>query len=153
MKPYQSLFVSLLLGASLSVLAANTDTLLRPNELLGSDPQYREAWQELIEDEDRLPDWVLNLNGEGPPMLAVEGDGERYLVGRLCEAQRCFEQRLYLAFRWDKERAYALYVQLPAALPKDKAPSQHATLRWLGEPDTEQRHILDEQLKADPSWY
>ena len=58
-----------------------------------------------------------------------------------------------MAFSWDKEDAYALYVQLPDGLPADKAASQHASLRWLGEPDEATQKLLLEQLKSDPNWY
>jgi hypothetical protein len=44
-------------------------------------------------------------------------------------------------------------VQLPDGLPTDKAPSQHASLRWLGEPDEATQKLLLEQLKSDPNWY
>ncbi|MBO2998086.1 hypothetical protein J5H41_22925, partial [Aeromonas dhakensis] len=33
---------------------------------------YREAWQNLVEDESRLPDWVMNLSGTATPMHAVD---------------------------------------------------------------------------------
>jgi hypothetical protein len=44
-------------------------------------------------------------------------------------------------------------VQLPDGLPMDKAPSQHATLRWLGDPDAATQQLLQEQLQNDPNWY
>lgn len=145
--------VALLLGvASASALAADTDAQHRLNELL-SDPAYQEAWRDVVEDESRLPEWVMNLSGTAPPMKAVEDDGDKFLVGELCEAHNCSHQRLYVAFSWNKEDAWALYVQVPDGLPSDKSPSRHASYRWLGEPDEEVRRILDEQLKADPNWY
>ncbi|MNP20425.1 Inhibitor of vertebrate lysozyme precursor [compost metagenome] len=121
--------------------------------MLGSDPAYREAWQALVEEESRLPEWVMNLTGTAPPMRAVEDEGDKFLVGQLCEARNCSNQRLYVAFSWNKEDAWALYVQVPDGMPSDKSPSRHASYRWLGEPDEEVRRILDEQLKADPNWY
>jgi hypothetical protein len=145
---------ALLLGlAGAQALAADTDAQHRLNELLGSDPEYQETWQELVNDESRLPEWVMNLSGAAPPMKAVEDKGDKFLVGELCEARNCFNQRLYVAFSWNKDDVWALYVQLPEGLPSDKSPSRHASYRWLGEPDEEVRHILDEQLKADPNWY
>lgn len=144
---------ALLLGASLAAQAADTDAELRLNELLSTDEQYRETWRETLEDEERLPEWLMNLSGKAEPMQALEEDGERYLVGQLCEPQQCFQQRLYVAFSWDKERAYALWVQLPSGLPADKSPNRHASLRWLGEPDEGLQRLLKEQLKADPNWY
>lgn len=144
---------ALLLGASLAAQAADTDAEFRLNELLGSDQQYRETWQETIEGEARLPEWVLNLSGKAEPMRALEEDGDQYLVGQLCEPQQCFQQRLHVAFSWDKQRAYALWVQLPSGLPADKSPSRHASFRWLGEPDEGMQRLLKEQLKADPNWY
>ncbi len=149
----KTLLAALLLGGSAAALAANTDGQFRLNELLTSDPAYQKSWQQLVQEESRLPEWVINLNGVAPPMQALDDDGDKYLVGQLCEAHNCFNQRLYVAFSWDKDDAYALYVQLPDGLPTDRAPSQHATLRWLGEPDEATRQLLEEQLKSDPNWY
>ncbi|CAN7358979.1 inhibitor of vertebrate lysozyme family protein [Pseudomonas sp. LjRoot71] len=149
----KTLLAALLLGGSAAALAANTDGQFRLNELLTSDPAYQQSWQQLVQEESRLPEWVINLNGVAPPMQALDDDGDKYLVGQLCEAHNCFNQRLYVAFSWDKDDAYALYVQLPDGLPTDRAPSQHATLRWLGEPDEATRQLLEEQLKSDPNWY
>jgi hypothetical protein len=149
----KTLLAALLLGGSAAALAADTDGQFRLNELLASDPAYQESWQELVEDESRLPDWVMNLSGIASPMQGLDDDGDKYLVGQLCEENNCFNQRLYVAFSWDKDDAYALYVQLPDGLPTDKAPSQHATLRWLGEPDDATQQLLLEQLKSDPNWY
>lgn len=147
------LLAGLILAGSTAAYAADTDAQFRLNELLSSDVAYQEAWQELVEDESRLPDWVMNLSGVASPMLGLEDDGDKYLVGELCSAQNCFDQRLYVAFTWDKDNAYALYVQLPAGLPADRAPSQHATLRWLGEPGDAVKQLLLEQLQKDPNWY
>ncbi|MES2819216.1 MAG: inhibitor of vertebrate lysozyme family protein [Pseudomonadota bacterium] len=152
MKCVRILAAALLLGAGGIASAADTDAQFRLNELL-SDEQYREAWQEVIEDESRLPEWVMNLSGEAQPMKALEDDGDKFLVGKLCEPQQCFNQRLYAAFTWDKQRAYGLMVEVPTGLPKDKAPSGHATFRWLGEPDEAVKRLLQEQLKDDPNWF
>jgi hypothetical protein len=149
----KTLLAALLLGGSAAALAANTDGQFRLNELLTSDPAYQQSWQELVEEESRLPEWVINLNGIASPMQGVDDNGDKYLVGQLCEAHNCFNQRLYVAFSWDKDDAYALYVQLPDGLPTDRAPSQHAILRWLGEPDETTQQLLQEQLKSDPNWY
>ncbi|WAC46016.1 inhibitor of vertebrate lysozyme family protein [Pseudomonas sp. SL4(2022)] len=149
----KTLLAALLLGGSVAALAADTDGQFRLNELLASDSAYQETWQELVQGESRLPDWVMNLSGIASPMQGLDDDGDQYLVGQLCEANNCFNQRLYVAFSWDKDDAYALYVQLPDGLPTDKAPSQHATLRWLGDPDDAIQQLLQEQLNNDPNWY
>ncbi|UQY36975.1 inhibitor of vertebrate lysozyme family protein [Pseudomonas fulva] len=153
MNRFKTLAAALMLGGSAAALAANTDGAFRLNELLGSNPDYREAWQDLIQDEERLPEWVINLSGVATPMKTLEEDGDQYLVGQLCETSNCFNQRLYVAFTPDKDDAYALWVQVPEGLPKDKAPSKHADLRWLGEPDDGVKQLLQEQLKKDPDWY
>ena len=153
MRALKTLLAAWVLSGSAAALAADTDAQFHLNELLSSDVAYQETWQELVEDESRLPDWVMNLSGVASPMLGLEDDGDKYLVGELCPAQNCFDQRLYVAFTWDKDNAYALYVQLPAGLPVDRAPSQHATLRWLGEPDEAVQQLLLEQLQKDPNWY
>lgn len=153
MNRFKTLVAAVMLGGSAAALAADMDGEFRLNELLGSNPDYREAWQELIHDEERLPEWVINLSGVATPMKTLEEDGDQYLVGRLCETSNCFNQRLYVAFSWDKDDAYALWVQLPEGLPEDKTPSKHADLRWLGEPDDRIKQLLQEQLKKDPNWY
>lgn len=144
-----------LLGAGVHALAAEADkdAQYRLNELVASDPQYRETWQSVIKDESRLPDWVMNLSGTATPMQAVDEQGDKYLVGELCEPHNCSAHRLYVAFTWDKDKAYALYVKVPENLPADKSPSKHASFRWLGEPDESVKRILDDQLKSDPNWY
>jgi hypothetical protein len=144
---------ALLLVGALAAQAADRDARLHPGELLSSDDEYRAAWQELVQEEQRLPDWLLNLSGLSTPLQAVESASDRFLVGQLCEEHNCFNQRLYLAFDWDKDNAYALYVQVPENLPEDRAPSEHASLRWLGEPDEEVRRLLEEQLRSDPNWF
>ncbi|MFV3305206.1 Ivy family c-type lysozyme inhibitor [Pseudomonas sp. NY15181] len=77
----------------------------------------------------------------------------KYLVGELCEACDCTAQRLYVVFTWDKQKAYALYVKLPEGLPPEQAPSRHARLRRLGEPDDAVKGVLDEELRSDPSGF
>lgn len=144
---------ALLLGGALAAHAADHDATFQPAELLGSNAECREAWQDLLSDEQRLPDWLINLSGPSEPMQVVEVDKDRYLVGQVCEAHNCFAQRVYVAFEWQDDDAYALYVQVPDGLPQDRAPSEHASLRWLGDPDEEIRQMLLEQLRSDPNWY
>lgn len=143
-----------LLGGSAAVMAAN-DGQLRADQVLGSDPEYREAWQDAIKDEERLPDWVINLTGSAQQqMSAVTEDGDQYLVGPLCEtADNCTYKRLIVAFSWDKEDAYGMLVEVPEGLPSDKSPTRHADYRWLGKPDDGMKKMLQEQLKRDPKWY
>ncbi|GIZ13175.1 inhibitor of vertebrate lysozyme family protein [Pseudomonas sp. NCCP-436] len=144
---------ALLLGGVLTAQAADHDAAFLPAELLGSNAEYREAWQELLSDEQRLPDWLINLSGPSTSIQVVEVDSDRYLVGQVCEAHNCFAQRVYVAFEWQDDDAYALYVQVPDGLAEDRAPSEHASLRWLGDPNEEIRRMLLEQLRSDPNWY
>lgn len=145
--------VALLLGGSATALAAS-DGQARANELLSADPDYRQAWQAVVEKEERLPEWVMNLSGEAEQMNAVEEDGEPYLVGPLCETQAtCLNKRLIVAFSFDKKDAYAMLVEVPAGLPSDKSPTRHAEYRFLGKPDPGMQKLLQEQLKKDPNWY
>ncbi|EIU1680648.1 inhibitor of vertebrate lysozyme family protein [Pseudomonas aeruginosa] len=155
MRLMRNLMNALLLGAAASSLAvaADRDGEYRLNELQSTDAGYRKAWQNLVEDESRLPEWVMNLSGTATPMHAVDDQGDKYLVGGLCEKSDCKGQRLLVAFDWDKSHAYGLYVQVPEGLPQDKSPSKHASFRWLGKPEPAVQKILDEQLKADPNWY
>lgn len=144
----------LLLGGSTAAMAAN-DGQVRVSQLLGSDPEYREAWQDALKGEERLPDWVINLSGSNDQqMSAVTEDGDKYLVGPLCEtSNKCTYKRLIVAFSWDKEDAYGMLVEVPEGLPSDKSPTRHAQYRWLGDPDDGMKAMLQEQLKRDPNWY
>lgn len=135
-------------------MAAN-DGQARVNELLSSGSEYRNTWQSVVESEERLPEWILNLSGTSPEqMSAIPEDGKNYLVGPLCEtADSCKSGRLLVAFSMDKDDAYAMYVQVPAGLPADKSPTRHATYRFLGKPNDGMQAMLMEQLKKDPNWY
>ena len=150
----KTMAAALLLGGSATVMAAN-DGQARVNELLSSDPQFRETWQGVVHKEERLPEWVMNLSGDAQQQMnAVAEDGDQYLVGPLCEtAQTCSSQRLIVAFSFDKQHAYAMLVDVPAALPADKSPTRHADYRFLGKPDEGMQALLKEQLKKDPNWY
>jgi len=150
---FKGLAAALLLGGSTLALAAN-DGQMRANQLLEADPQYRETWQQVVKKEERLPEWIMNLSGDSEQMNAVDEDGEKYLVGPLCETQAtCRNQRLIVAFSFDKDEAYAMWVQVPAGLPADKSPTRHADYRFLGKPDEGMQKLLMEQLKKDPNWY
>ncbi|HHJ1295503.1 inhibitor of vertebrate lysozyme family protein [Pseudomonas sp. P1B16] len=149
-----ALAAACLLGGSAAAMAAN-DGQVRVDQLLGSDPEYRETWQDTIKGEERLPDWVVNLTGSAQEqMSAVTEDGDQYLVGPLCEtAQNCTYKRLIVAFSWDKDQAYGMLVEVPEGLPSDKSPTRHAQYRFIGEPDDGMQAMLREQLKRDPKWY
>jgi len=163
---YRALAGALMVGACTAAMAAN-DGQVRTSQLLGSDPEYRETWQDVVNKEERLPDWVINLSGvsrstsapsatsaPNDQMTTVEEDGDKYLVGQLCETeQSCASARLIVAFSWDKDDAYGLLVTVPAGLPADKSPSRHTDKRWLGKPDKGMQQMLEEQLKNDPNYY
>ena len=154
MKGLKTLAAALLLGGSAMAMAAN-DGQARVNELLSSDPQYRETWEGVVKKEERLPEWVMNLSGTpDQQMNAVTEDGDKYLVGPLCEsADKCMNHRLIVAFSFDKKDAYAMLVDVPEGLPADKSPTRHATYRFLGKPDQGMQNLLMETLKKDPNWY
>lgn len=154
MKGLKTLVAALLLGGSAMAIAAN-DGQARVNELLSSDPQYRETWEGVVKKEERLPEWVMNLSGTpDQQMNAVTEDGDKYLVGPLCEsADKCMNHRLIVAFSFDKKDAYAMLVDVPEGLPADKSPTRHATYRFLGKPDQGMQNLLMETLKKDPNWY
>ncbi|MNL54038.1 Inhibitor of vertebrate lysozyme precursor [compost metagenome] len=108
----------------------------------------------MVKKEERLPEWVMNLSGDAEQMNAVEEDGDKYLVGPLCESQAtCLDRRLIVAVSFDKKDAYAMLVEVPSGLPADKSPTRHATYRFLGKPDQGMQEMLMEQLKKDPNWY
>ena len=153
MKSHQHLLAAALLTLACTAQATSSGAEMRVENILRSDPQYQDTWQALLEDEERLPDWVINLDGQGEPMQTLQSDGEQYLVGRLCADADCFHQRLFVSFSWDKQQAYALWVQLPQALPADAGPAQHDRQRWLGETDEDMRQLLLEQLASEPDWY
>lgn len=149
----KTLAAALLLGGSAMAMAAN-DGQTRASELLNSDPQYRDTWTKVVKKEERLPEWVMNLSGAAEQMNAVEEDGDKYLVGPLCETQTtCLNNRLIVAVSFDKKDAYAMLVEVPAGLPADKSPTRHADYRFLGKPDQGMQDLLMEQLKKDPNWY
>lgn len=151
---YKTLAAALLLGGSAMAMAANNDGQARANELLSSDPQYRETWTKVVKKEERLPEWVMNLSGSSEQMNAVQEDGDKYLVGPLCETQQtCLNKRLIVAFSFNKKDAYAMLVEVPAGLPADKSPTRHADYRFLGKPNQGMQDLLMEQLKKDPNWY
>ncbi|WP_166222152.1 inhibitor of vertebrate lysozyme family protein [Pseudomonas atagonensis] len=154
MSALKTLAAALLLGGSAMAIAAN-DGQTRVNELLSSDPQYRETWEGVVKKEERLPEWVMNLSGTpDQQMNAVTEDGDKYLVGPLCESQdKCLNHRLIVAFSFDKKDAYAMLVDVPEGLPADKSPTRHATYRFLGKPDQGMQDLLMETLKKDPNWY
>ena len=154
MNALKALAAALLLGGSAMAMAAN-DGQTRVNELLSSDPQYRETWEGVVKKEERLPEWVMNLSGTpDQQMNAVTEDGDKYLVGPLCESQdKCLNHRLIVAFSFDKKDAYAMLVDVPEGLPADKSPTRHATYRFLGKPDQGMQDLLMETLKKDPKWY
>ncbi|WP_339432357.1 MULTISPECIES: inhibitor of vertebrate lysozyme family protein [unclassified Pseudomonas] len=151
---FKTLAAALLLGGSAMAMAAN-DGQTRANELLSSDAQYRETWVGVVKKEERLPEWVMNLSGTpDQQMTAVTEDGDKYLVGPLCEsADKCLNHRLIVAFSFDKKDAYAMLVDVPEGLPADKSPTRHATYRFLGNPDEGMQDLLMETLKKDPNWY
>ncbi|WP_367255414.1 inhibitor of vertebrate lysozyme family protein [Pseudomonas sp. stari2] len=154
MSALKTLAAALLLGGSAVAMAAN-DGQTRVNELLSSDPHYRETWEGVVKKEERLPEWVMNLSGTpDQQMNAVTEDGDKYLVGPLCESQdKCLNHRLIVAFSFDKKHAYAMLVDVPEGLPADKSPTRHATYRFLGKPDQGMQDLLMETLKKDPNWY
>ncbi|MEB2517432.1 inhibitor of vertebrate lysozyme family protein [Pseudomonas sp. YuFO20] len=149
----KTLAAALLLGGSAMAIAAN-DGQARVNELLNADPQYRETWHGVVKKEERLPEWVINLSGDAEQMNGVEEDGDKYLVGPLCQSQAsCTHERLIVAVSFDKKEAYAMLVEVPAGLPADKSPTRHANYRFLGKPDQGMQDLLMEQLRKDPKWY
>lgn len=150
----KTLAAALLLGGGATAMAANNDGQARANELLNSDPQYRDTWTKVVKKEERLPEWVMNLSGASEQMNAVEENGGKYLVGPLCETQQtCLNKRLIVAFSFNKKDAYAMLVEVPAGLPADKSPTRHADYRFLGKPNQGMQDLLMEQLKKDPNWY
>ncbi|HEY0288317.1 MAG TPA: inhibitor of vertebrate lysozyme family protein [Pseudomonas sp.] len=152
-KPLHAVALTILMSSSAMVMAAN-DGQSRVNELLSSDPQYRQTWSSVVKKEERLPDWVINLSGASDQMTAVTEKGDGYLVGPLCETQdTCTSKRLIVAFSLDKKDAYAMLVEVPAGLPADKSPTRHADYRFLGKPNEGIQALLREQLKKDPNWY
>lgn len=45
---FKALAAALLLGGGAMAMAANSDGQARANELLNSDPQYRETWTKVV---------------------------------------------------------------------------------------------------------
>lgn len=143
----RALVVAGLFAGSGLALAAGNDGQTQVNGLLSTDPVYLTTWKKVVTREERLPDWVINLSGTSTQqMTAVEEHGSKYLVGPLCESQQaCDHERLIVAFSWDKEDAYGLLANVPAALPADTSPRK-TEYRWLGKPDAGMQQLLTEQL-------
>ena len=59
-KRWTALAAALVLGGSAAAMAAN-DGQVRVDQLLGSDPEYRETWQDTIKGEERLPDARIDV--------------------------------------------------------------------------------------------
>lgn len=150
-----TLVAAVLLSGSAMVIAANNDGQTRANDLLSSSPEYRQTWSAVVKKEERLPDWVINLTGTSEQqMSAVTEKGDKFLVGPLCETDKnCLNERLIVAFGFDKKDAYAMLVEVPEGLPADKSPTRHADYRFIGKPDEGMQMLLKEQLKRDPNWY
>lgn len=153
----KGIFASLVVASALAVASpafADNDGQERASNLIATDTEYREAWQDAVRKEERLPEWILNLSGASSPMTAVTEDGNKYLVGQVCDkANDCLHNRVIVAFSWDKSHAYVLWAKVPGALPEGVAPSTHADYRWLGNPSGGLQTMLREQLKNDPKWY
>lgn len=140
--------------AAVTPVFADNDGQDRASNLVSTDVKSRQAWQGAVGKEERLPDWILNLSGASSPMTAVTEDGDKYLVGQVCEnADDCLHNRMIVAFDWDKTKAYALWVKVPVQLPEGKDPSRHADYHWFGKPSEGLQGMLMEQLKNDPKWY
>ena len=56
---YKAMVAALLMGGSAIALADNAGQS-HANQLL-NDPEYRQAWQQVVKKEERLPEWVINL--------------------------------------------------------------------------------------------
>jgi hypothetical protein len=86
-------------------------------------------------------------------MNAVTEDGDKYLVGPLCEsADKCLNHRLIVAFSFDKKDAYAMLVEVPEGLPADKSP-RDMPLPLPRQTGQGMQNLLMETLKKDPNWY
>ncbi len=66
-----------MLGGGLAAQASDRDAALHPAELLRSDADCRAAWQELVANDQRRPDWLLNLDGQSTPMQAPDAGDQR----------------------------------------------------------------------------
>lgn len=71
------LAAELLLVSSAVAKAAEPGADLHLNQLHSSHVQSQQTWQRVVEHEDQLPRWVIDLNGTAPPMTVVENEGDR----------------------------------------------------------------------------
>ena len=120
MQSIHAIAAALLMGGALAAQAADRDTRFHPGELLTSNAEYRQAWQDLVKDEERLPEWLINLSGLSTPMQAVEADSDRYLVGQVCEALLLVVDhqvaRVVADVRCERQERFAVVVRLAHAV-------------------------------------
>lgn len=93
----------------------------------------------------------MNLSGTATPTHAVDDQGDKYLIGSLCERFGRRGQRLLVTFDWDRGHTHGFYVQVLGGLPQDGSPNKHASLCWSDKPESAIQKILDEQLKVNPN--
>lgn len=129
---------------SLLVVVVDRDGEYCLNELQSIDVGYCKVWQNLVEDESCLFDWVMNFLGIVMLMYVVDDQGDKYLVGGFCEKFDCKGQCLLVVFDWDKSYVYGFYVQVFEGLLQDKLLSKYVSFCWLGKLELVVQKIFDE---------
>ncbi|QND83149.1 Vertebrate c-type lysozyme inhibitor [Chromobacterium vaccinii] len=119
---------------------------------LARQPAYQAAWMSMMAAAKDAPEWLREARATSAPYHAAIIAGKRYLAGEMCKPHDCAGNRFFGLFSADKRRALGLLVTVADAPEAVDHPAKHASYRWLGKPDKEQRAYLMQQLKQDPNW-
>ncbi len=115
---------------------------------------YKSAWASMFKGEFSIPAWLQNLDANATPVNEYTVDGKKYLIGSMCKATDCLNDRLIAAFSADHKKCWGLEITVPTGLGKDaiRHPKKYASLQFYGQPDNHMRKVLMGHLEKDPSW-
>ncbi|AXE34708.1 inhibitor of vertebrate lysozyme family protein [Chromobacterium phragmitis] len=119
---------------------------------LARQPDRQAAWMSMLADAKDAPEWLREARATSAPYHSATIAGKRYLAGEMCKPHDCAYNRFYGLFSADKRRAAGLLVTVADVPEAMEQPAKHASYRWLGKPDKNQRAYLMKQLKQDPNW-
>lgn len=111
--------------------AASLDSYVgqQPESLLKSKPDFAKAYRSAIADLN-LPAWTARL-AAGKFAEIVTIDGTPYLLTSACSSKGCLDERIYVLFDPQSQRASGIFFLPPADEPGDM---RTAFSRWYGLP-------------------
>ncbi|WP_313953224.1 Ivy family c-type lysozyme inhibitor [Accumulibacter sp.] len=112
--------------------AASLDSYVgqQPESLLKSKPDFAKAYRSAIGNLD-LPAWTARL-AAGKFAEIVTIDGSRYLLTSACSSKGCLDERIYVLFDPQSQRASGIFFLPPAN--DDPGDMRTAFSRWYGLP-------------------